>query len=69
MAIEKASKSFEVWGNTPIKERTQIMFNFRQILLRDLDKIAQVISLENGKLLGEAKAGLIRGSAWWCWRT
>ena len=60
-AVASASAVFPSWSRTPIKERTQIMFRFREILLRDIDRISQVISLENGKLLSESKAGLMKG--------
>ena len=60
-AVQAAKEAFPAWARTPIKERTQIMFRFREILLRDIDPISHVISLENGKLLSEAKAGLMKG--------
>lgn len=60
-AVSAASKAFPSWSQTPLKERTQILFRFREILLRDLDRIAHTVSLENGKLLSEAKAGLLKG--------
>ncbi|PIK14939.1 aldehyde dehydrogenase family protein [Halobacteriovorax sp. JY17] len=61
VAIAKAKEAQVVWGQTPIKDRTKVMFNFREILLRDIDKIAQVVSLENGKILSESKAGIMKG--------
>lgn len=60
-ALTLAQSAFLKWSQTPIKERTQVMFKFREILLRDLDKIAQVVSLENGKILAEARAGVLKG--------
>jgi malonate-semialdehyde dehydrogenase (acetylating)/methylmalonate-semialdehyde dehydrogenase len=60
-AVESAQAAFAVWSKTPIKERTQVMFRFREILIRDIDTITQTISLENGKLLSEARAGLMKG--------
>jgi malonate-semialdehyde dehydrogenase (acetylating) / methylmalonate-semialdehyde dehydrogenase len=60
-ALTIAQKAFLSWSQTPIKERTQVMFKFREILLRDIDKIAQVVSLENGKILAEARAGILKG--------
>jgi malonate-semialdehyde dehydrogenase (acetylating)/methylmalonate-semialdehyde dehydrogenase len=60
-AVESAAQAFPAWSATPIKERTQIMFKFRDILLRDIDKISHTISLENGKLFSEARAGLMKG--------
>lgn len=61
MAVEKAKLAHDAWAQTPIKERTQVMFRFREILIRDLEVIAHTISLENGKLISEAKAGLMKG--------
>ncbi|OUR98604.1 methylmalonate-semialdehyde dehydrogenase (acylating) [Halobacteriovorax marinus] len=61
LAITKASSAQVAWGNTPVKERTKVMFRFREILLRDIDKIANVVSIENGKILGESKAGIMKG--------
>ncbi len=60
-AVEKAQQVFPTWSQMPIKERTQVMFRFREILLRDMDEIVHTISLENGKLLSEAKAGVMKG--------
>jgi len=60
-AVMAAREAFPAWARMPIKERTQIMFRFREILIRDIEKIAQVISLENGKLITESKAGLMKG--------
>lgn len=61
LALDAAKAAHPAWTKTPIKERTQVMFKFREILLRDIDKIAHTISLENGKLIAEAKAGLMKG--------
>lgn len=61
LAVEKAQKAFPVWSQMPIKERTQVMFRFREILFRDMEEIAHTISLENGKLLSEARAGVMKG--------
>lgn len=60
-AIEDASVAQKSWAQTPIKERSKIMFDFRNILMRDLDKIANLKSLESGKTFAEGKAGLLKG--------
>lgn len=61
MAIAKASEAQVAWEKTPLKDRTKVMFNFREILLRDIEKIAHIVSLENGKILPESKAGIMKG--------
>lgn len=49
------------WGQVPLKERTQIMFQFRQELLSNIDKISSIIRAESGKTQDEAKAGIMKG--------
>ena len=60
-AIEAANAAQKNWGRTTIKERSKVLYQFRNILLRDLDKISELKSAECGKTLDEAKAGLMKG--------
>jgi malonate-semialdehyde dehydrogenase (acetylating)/methylmalonate-semialdehyde dehydrogenase len=60
-AVALARKGFETWSKTPVKERCGVLFKFREILLRDADKIARQASDECGKIPAEAKAGLMKG--------
>lgn len=60
-AVAAASKAFETWGEVPVKERVQVLFRFKQIVEADMDTIASLISNENGKTIGEAKAEVEKG--------
>ncbi len=60
-AIEAAAEAQKEWGRTPAKQRSAVLFNFRNILIRDIDKIAHLKSSESGKTFAEAKAGLSKG--------
>src|SRR5437868_9176438 len=60
-AVKAAKIAQAEWAQTPLKERTKVMFNFRQILMRDLDEIAHLKSSESGKSFAEGKAGLMKG--------
>jgi malonate-semialdehyde dehydrogenase (acetylating) / methylmalonate-semialdehyde dehydrogenase len=60
-AIEAADRAQFAWARLPIKERSKVLFNFRNILLRDADAIAHLKSAECGKTFDEAKAGLMKG--------
>lgn len=60
-AIEYAAQAQVDWGRLPIKERSKVLFNFRQILMRDLDEISTLKSSESGKTFEEGKAGLLKG--------
>ena len=60
-AIQAAAKAQMQWGKAPLKERARVLFNARQILLRDQDAISKLKSSECGKTFDEAKAGLMKG--------
>jgi malonate-semialdehyde dehydrogenase (acetylating)/methylmalonate-semialdehyde dehydrogenase len=60
-AIATASEAQVEWGRTPLKERARVLFNFRNILIRDLDAISHLKASESGKTFDEGKAGLMKG--------
>ncbi len=60
-AIQAAAVAQKTWAQLPIKERSKVLFNVRNILLRDADEIAHLKSSESGKTFEEGKAGLMKG--------
>lgn len=60
-AVRKAHDAFKSWRMTPIKERTQILFRFRDLMLEHADRIANTAAAESGKTVAEARAGLMKG--------
>jgi malonate-semialdehyde dehydrogenase (acetylating)/methylmalonate-semialdehyde dehydrogenase len=55
-AVESAKNAFLNWSNTPIKERVQVFFRYRNLLEQNFDELTALISEENGKTLDEARA-------------
>lgn len=60
-AIRAAGEAQKAWAKLPIKERSKVLFDFRNILLREADAIAELKGFESGKTFDEAKAGLMKG--------
>ena len=60
-AIQFAHSAQKDWGRTPLKERSKVLFNFRNIMLQNLDEIAHLKASESGKTFEEGKAGLMKG--------
>jgi malonate-semialdehyde dehydrogenase (acetylating)/methylmalonate-semialdehyde dehydrogenase len=60
-SIELASIAQKSWSQVSMKERSKILFDFRNILIRDLDKISHVKASESGKTFEEGRAGLLKG--------
>lgn len=60
-AVAAASAAFPAWKKTHIKERVQVMFRLKTLLEENIDELANLASLECGKLIDEAKAGIMKG--------
>ncbi len=55
-AVEAASKAFPVWSKTPIKERVQVFYRYRELLEKNMTLLSGLIREENGKTFDESKA-------------
>lgn len=55
-ALEQAHAAFLTWKQTPFAERARVMHNAAEILRRDIDFFANILTIEMGKLVPEAKA-------------
>ena len=60
-AVHAASEAFSNWSETPLKDRVQVLFRFKQLVENDISDIADLVSRENGKTHGEAKAEIEKG--------
>ena len=60
-AIQAAHAAFPAWSATPAAKRAQVMFNFRELLIANLDEVAELISRQHGKTLPDAKGEATRG--------
>ena len=60
-AVNAAEKAFQDWRHTSLTKRTQIMFAFRDLVHKNKEKIAQLITAEHGKVLSDAIGEVTRG--------
>ncbi len=60
-AVRAAARAFPAWRRTPPGERIQYLFKLKYLLDDHIDELARIITLENGKTFGEAKAEIRRG--------
>ncbi|MGH9741356.1 MAG: CoA-acylating methylmalonate-semialdehyde dehydrogenase [Candidatus Acidiferrum sp.] len=60
-AVQAAAAAFPAWRRTPPGERIRYLFTLRNLLEEHLDELSRLITAENGKTFGEAKAELRRG--------
>ncbi len=60
-AVVSAANALPGWAATPPAKRAQVMFEFRNLLKRDLEIIAEMLSSEHGKTLDDARGEVVRG--------
>jgi malonate-semialdehyde dehydrogenase (acetylating) / methylmalonate-semialdehyde dehydrogenase len=53
-AVKSAKAAFPAWSKTPIKERVQVFYRYKQLLEQHMEELAGLISEENGKTIAEA---------------
>jgi malonate-semialdehyde dehydrogenase (acetylating)/methylmalonate-semialdehyde dehydrogenase len=59
-AVQVAQAAFPAWSSLPIKERVQVFFRYRALLERDIEELTALVTEENGKVYGEAKAEILK---------
>ncbi|QDT38254.1 CoA-acylating methylmalonate-semialdehyde dehydrogenase [Stratiformator vulcanicus] len=60
-AVATASEAFKLWGATPLKDRVQPLFRFKQLVEENIDELAAIVTAENGKTIAESEAGIRKG--------
>jgi malonate-semialdehyde dehydrogenase (acetylating) / methylmalonate-semialdehyde dehydrogenase len=61
-AVQAAAAAFPGWAATPPLARARILFKFLELLNRDGDALARLITDEHGKVLSDAKGEVTRGA-------
>jgi malonate-semialdehyde dehydrogenase (acetylating) / methylmalonate-semialdehyde dehydrogenase len=60
-AVQAARAALPGWAETPPVRRAAVLFRFRELLVRDTDRIAALITAEHGKTLADARGEVQRG--------
>jgi len=60
-AVANAAEAAVGWGATSPLIRARVMFRFKDLVEKDIDAIARLISEEHGKVLADAKGSIQRG--------
>ena len=61
-AVVAARAAFPAWSATPIKERVQVLYRYKTLLERHIDELAALITEENGKIVNEARAEVLKSA-------
>ena len=60
-AIDAAEKAFPAWASTNPQRRARVLFKFKELVEKDMDNLAKLISSEHGKILPDARGDVQRG--------
>ena len=60
-AVAAATAAFPEWSNMPPLRRARVLFRFRDLLEKNTDRLAAVITSEHGKVLDDARGEVTRG--------
>ena len=60
-AVAAAQAAQPAWAATNPQRRARVMFNFKTLVERDMDKLAHVLSSEHGKVIADSKGDIQRG--------
>lgn len=59
-AAQAAARAFESWQRTPATERVQYLFKLNTVMEENFDELARTITIENGKILDDARGEMRR---------
>lgn len=60
-AVDSCKDAFRSWSKTTILQRQQIMFRYQDLIKKNMRRIAENISLEQGKTVADAEGSTLRG--------
>lgn len=60
-AVAAAREAFGDWSETSLSARTKVLFAFRELVNTNVDRLAEAITDEHGKVLSDARGEVQRG--------
>ncbi len=60
-AVQAAKAAQPAWADTSIVRRARVMFRLKELIERNMDELAAMITAEHGKTLDDAKGSITRG--------
>ena len=63
-AIEAANDAFLNWKNKTAKERSIILKQWQDLIIKNVDDLAHIMTVEQGKPLAESKGEILMGASY-----
>ncbi len=62
--IENANDAFQTWKNTTAKERSVILKKWGDLIVENVEDLAKIMTIEQGKPVAEAKGEILMGASY-----
>jgi malonate-semialdehyde dehydrogenase (acetylating)/methylmalonate-semialdehyde dehydrogenase len=59
-AIEAANNAFVSWSQTPVFKRVQVLFRFRDLIIKNMEELTELVAREHGKVWCEAQGDILK---------
>jgi succinate-semialdehyde dehydrogenase/glutarate-semialdehyde dehydrogenase len=66
-AVDAADRAFKTWSKTAPRVRGEILRKAFEIMVAEADRLAEIISKENGKVLSDAKGEILYAAEFFRW--
>ena len=60
-AVQSAVRAQQVWSLVNPQRRARVMFDFKRLIERDMNDLAELLSSEHGKVIADSKGDIQRG--------
>jgi succinate-semialdehyde dehydrogenase / glutarate-semialdehyde dehydrogenase len=66
-AISAANSSWTAWRETPAKERSRVLRQWQELMIENIDDLAAIMTVEQGKPLAEARGEVLYAASYFEW--
>ncbi|WPY00275.1 Succinate-semialdehyde dehydrogenase [NADP(+)] GabD [Candidatus Trichorickettsia mobilis] len=67
--IDNSITGFNIWSQMTVEQRSKILRSWHQLVLKHIAELAYIVTIENGKILEDAKREILYGAAFIEWFT
>ena len=60
-AVKSAARAYKTWRNASVGTRMRVMLKLQELIRRDMKKLAECLTHEQGKTLADAEGDVFRG--------
>lgn len=66
-AVDAAAQALPGWSGLPARSRSELLSRIRELMVRDSEPLAQLIAMENGKALNDARGEIAYAAEFFRW--